>query len=464
MIQILIGYGILTLFKIKADLIRKVALSLVLGIGVVSIIPFILQLAYIPLTKFNILVAINITAIAISLINIKRYKAESLKMKLPKIEVYEWPWLLVLGMLFYFAAYRCIFLPPLSRDSLAGPEAIAQFALTEHTFLNSVFQQDFTFNNNPFKSMYLSSLQLVYKLIGFEWGKMWLIALNFGLIVFLYQTLKNKVHTVVAGMLMTMFFFIPELYAYMYIALYDYSNMIFFFISLFYLKKYLDGQPDSYILFSAFTMAIATYIRPETLILSGLVYLYLLVRMVSAKANIKSVAISSFFVMLPALSYLIGSYIYLHYYVPVYYDVEGLVNDNIFNIAPFFKRIADMFVYFYISPTSVSVWSYYYTIAFVLLIAELVKFRKLNSSAKFWLWMYGIVFIGLALIGFLLPLADIPNTTKRAMFKLAPITLMYLANNQLLILLSQKIKKLTMEGTANKRTTKKKTNKQLRHA
>ena len=59
--------------------------------------------------------------------------------------------------------------------------------------------------------------------------------------------------------------------------------------------------------------------------------------------------------------------------------------------------------------------------------------------------LYGIgaVYIGLGLVGYLLPLADLMNTTKRGMFKLLPLMLWYMGNSGPMLCLSAWITKIT---------------------
>ena len=56
-----------------------------------------------------------------------------------------------------------------------------------------------------------------------------------------------------------------------------------------------------------------------------------------------------------------------------------------------------------------------------------------------WLYAVLVVFIGLGLLGFLLPLFDLTDTTKRALFKILPVMLFYMASNGLLLRLSTAI-------------------------
>jgi hypothetical protein len=79
---------------------------------------------------------------------------------------------------------------------------------------------------------------------------------------------------------------------------------------------------------------------------------------------------------------------------------------------------------------------YLFLAAFIL---ELITQRKLAGQGKNWLAAVLIVYFGLPVLGYLLPVFDLSNTTKRGLFKLFPLILLYLQDNKLLINLSNKI-------------------------
>ena len=76
-----------------------------------------------------------------------------------------------------------------------------------------------------------------------------------------------------------------------------------------------------------------------------------------------------------------------------------------------------------------------------MLAAELVILRKLSSESRNWLYGVLVIYIGLGIVGYLLPLADLANTTKRGLFKFFPIMLMAMAGNGLVQQLSNAISK-----------------------
>jgi hypothetical protein len=67
-IQFIAGFGLINLFNIQLKPGMLITLAILSGVAVFSIMPFILQLAYIPLTSTNVFISILIACV---LLNIK---------------------------------------------------------------------------------------------------------------------------------------------------------------------------------------------------------------------------------------------------------------------------------------------------------------------------------------------------------------------------------------------------------
>lgn len=444
--QALIGYGAVVMHCTRLNKLQMLSMSLIAGIGIMSIVPAILQLLYIPLTVLSIFSSITALTIIFLLVSFGRLKRIDYREIIKhKIELYEWPWLLLLGTMAFMAICNNVLLPPTPRDILSGPEPIAHFALTEHTFINSVYDQDMPMNNGPFKSLYIPSLQLIYKLIGFPMGKIWVVTLGISFLVFLYNTIREQyIHPVLAGAGMTLFVFTPELYPYTYLILYDYSNMLFLFLGLYFLKDYVIEGASKAMMLSAAFMAIATYIRPETLILVVMIAIYsLIATVVKKRYAIRTLLPIIVLGTASTLVYFFTSYLYLNYYLPVHYDIETVMNNNPSNLSPLMDRLKEITFTLVYSQWGLLRYGYIFAIATALFFLDLVIYRKLSKEAAFWATMFLLTFLGIAVIGYLLPLADLMNTTKRAMFKLVPIALMYIASSNSVKLLSARLYKLS---------------------
>jgi hypothetical protein len=473
------GYGILCLFHLRMKAAYTITLSLLLGLAVASFIPFLLQLFYIEINPVSIFGTLTVACLLINYPQweiIFREGFAAFRRSLPrasfKVRPYELPFWAIIGFLVFVSIWRCYYLPPTSRDVLSGPEAIADVAFHEHTLINSFFSVDLWSTNNQFKSPFLISLQLLYKMAGFPFGQVWLSVVFVSITVFLYHALRERLHPFLAGLLLLLFIMTPEMYAYTFMILYDYSNMVYFFLSLYFLFEWcrdsatgrmaegqtsdagvrgLDfaqtredsgqgGRPQFY--FAGLLMGIATYIRSETLALALLFLPLILLLQWRRKTAVKKLLPADGLFLLPSvIGYLLPSEIYIKYYLPVHYDIGGLVNGHLGSIQPLFQRYGDIVTKLIVGDFGIHLWGYIFFLAAFLFLAELTLVRRFNRDARNWLYAIVVVYLGLGALGWLLPMMNLNETTKRAMFKLLPLVLFYMANNQLLIRLSAKITK-----------------------
>ncbi|HET6254283.1 MAG TPA: glycosyltransferase family 39 protein [Puia sp.] len=437
------GYGVLTLFRLRLKPAYMLTLSMLLGVAVASLVPFLMQLLFIPLIPATVFGALILAALALNIPGIRRIWREGFvafrrSFAPPRFRIlpYEIPFLAIFVFLAAVSIWRCYYLPPTSRDALSGPEAIAEFTVREHTMINSFFNIDLSTTNNQFKSPFLISLQVICKMAGFPFGQIWLSAVFVSFTIFLYHALKEKLHPVIAGLLLLLFLMTPEVYAYTFMILYDYSNMVFFFLSLWFLFGYFRDRSSSWLYFSGLLMGIATYIRSETLVLA-LFFLPPILLALRREPARKIVLAGLYFILPALLGYYLPGPLYIGHYLPAHYDLGGLVNNNLTNLSPLFQRYSDIVTHLIGSTFGIHLWGYIYFVAAVCLVAEIFFAGRFNREARNWLYAILALYVGIGALGFLLPLVDLNDTTKRELFKILPLLLLYLANNAALLRLSQ---------------------------
>lgn len=433
LLQATAGLGLVSFFNIRLKPAMMLCLWLLSGVAVFSFIPFLLQLFYIPLTEVNIFLALIIAAL---LLNIRyRNSIQQLKRTMGersfKIELYEIPFLLVITVIVLISVWRCYYLPPTPRDLTSGAEVIAEYAVKEKTMINSVFSVNLESTNNQFKPPFITSLQIIYKYAGFYFGQIWLSTIFICFIVFLYHALSNILHKLLAGFLLVAFLAIPEMYAYTFMALFDYSNAVFFFLACYFLFEYLKTREANLVKFAGLLMGIATYIRSETLILAGFIAVVLLLR---------KRFISILWFLLPAVClYILSVTIYINYYLPSLYDIGGLMNTDFFNLKPLLKRFNDMNYELIFGKLGITYFGYFFFFFLLILLMDLIWTRKLNAVTRNWLFAVLVIYLGLPVLGFLFPLMDIDNTTKRGLFKIFPLMLLFMASSTPFLWLSKRI-------------------------
>src|SRR5579872_363894 len=402
-VDLISGYGVLTLFGIRLKAAYMITLSLLLGVAIQSVVPFVMQLLFIPLTTLSVFGALLLAGLLLNGPTFRRIRLEgwpavrgSFKPGRFRLLPYELPFMVVFLFLALVSIWRCYYLPPTSRDALSGPEGIAQFALSEHTMINSFFHIDLSTTNNPFKSPFLISLQLIYKMAGFPFGQVWLSIVFVSFTVFLYHAVREKQHPVVAGLLLLLFLMTPEVYAYTFMILYDYSNMVYFFLSVFFLFGYFRNRNVSWFWLSGLLMGIATYIRSETLVLALLFLPVILLVQRRDRMTIKKMALSNLIFYLPSfLLYYLAGPLWLNYYLPVPYHVGDLINRHLTDLGPLFQRYSDILGRLIGSSFGIHLWIYFFFIGGALLVAEVFAPGRFNKDARNWLYAIFVVYLGL---------------------------------------------------------------------
>ena len=453
LLQMIIGVGLLSLFRIQLRTIFFFALAVLIGVAVFSFVPFVLQLLYVPITSFTVFGTLLLIALLLNirpLTNAKHLKTFILPTKVG-IKLYEIPFLLVTGFIVFLSVWRCFYLPPAPFDAISGGELIAEYAIKEKTMINSAFAVEP--NGNTLKPAFLTSLQVIYKMAGFPFGQVWLSNVFICFIVILHHLLSRNVHRLLAWLLLLMFISIPEMFGYTYMALYDYTNAVFFFLSIYFLVEFFQTQQRNFFWLSATLMSIATYTRPEMPVLIVMLLPMAIYNKLKEKVSIwRSMKICIEFGLPSLLVYLLSVTIYINFYLPQEYSVAEQVNPNVWNVSSAFNSIAKASSNLIFSKKGIEYYSYFIYIFLTLVLAELIFKRKLNREAKNYLYSIAVVFLAYPLLNHLLPGLTIENSVKRGYFKMFPLMLMYMSCNHFLSTLSDKIEKWEMTSKHPKPT------------
>lgn len=448
-LHFLTGYGVMNLFRIRLKLYPRIALAIILGIIVASYVPFLLQLFYIPITFGNVFGTLAAFTLLLNIKSVIDLKKAPPRWRFKfRLRLYELPAILLIGFMLFVSAWRCFYYPQFTRDGNSGPEPIAAYAIKEHTLINSVFSNDLSSTNNQYKSPFLADLQIIYHYAGFPFASMWLPLLVLCFYIFLYHVLSEKIHPAISGLLLVFFIFTPEAYAYTFLCLFDYSNMVLFFLGLYYLFQYFRTRQLNEFYFSALLMSCAVYIRSETLVLIAMATPVMLYSAYRSKENMGKTALHIMtFLLISAIGYLLPVQIYNNLYLPKGLAVESMMNKDLGNLKPFFWRLSDMTSTLVFSERGTLLWAYFMKIFVVFLVAELFfSRRRLGKDARNWLVGVLIIYLGLPLLGYIFPLVNLQDTTKRGLFKILPLMLLFMANTRLLARLSERIRKWEGSG------------------
>jgi hypothetical protein len=438
------GFGVLSLCKVRLKPIVMFPIATLLGVAVFSIVPFLLQLFYVSLTAANIFGCLIAVSVVLNLHSRKPLTelVKGMRNSSFRLKIYELPFMLLILFMVFVSAWRCFYFPPTPRDLTSGAEVIAEYAVKEKTMVNSAFTVDLSSTNNQFKPPFITCLQIIYKYAGFPFGQVWLSTVFVCFLLFLYHVLSLRLHEIIAGFLLVAFIAIPEMYGYTIMALFDYSNAVFFCLSVYFLFEYFSLGERKLLVLSAILMGIATYIRSETLILAAVLSTAILFLHWKRRSVVKKIVTDVLYFILPALViYLLTITIYINFYLPSSYNVDSVLNKNPLNFGPFYRRLTDMTQELLLGGNAVNYYGYFTFMFLTVLTGNTFLSRQWNRRSLNWLFAVLIIYGGIPLIGYLLPLYDLNNTTKRGLFKIFPLMLLFMANSQVLISLSKRIYK-----------------------
>jgi hypothetical protein len=434
------GFGVLTLFRLRLKPALFLPLCVLAGIAIFSIVPFLLELLHVSITPLSVFASLAVVCVAVNLRFRPGIRAlqEMLSGNVFRIRLYEIPFLLLIAFIVFVSVWRCFYYPPTPADVTSGAEVIAEYTLREQTMINSVFEVEPS--GNTLKPPFITCLQIIYKLAGFPFGQIWLSNIFICFTIILYHLLSIRLHRILAGILVLLFLSIPEMYAFTFMMLYDYSNAVFFFLSVYFLIRFFENGEYNALAFAGVLMGIATYIRPETPVLAGSLVIVILWNAYRGKKGIKSMLKNTVVFLLPTmLVYVISITVYINLYLPLRYSVAEQINSDLFNMMNLLDRFLATNRILIFSKTGIVHYGYFIFFFLGFLLAEIIFKRRFTRTAHNYLFAILVVYLAFPVLSHILPGLTIENSVKRAFFKLFPLMLLYMGNNSLLIDLSTRI-------------------------
>ncbi len=439
--QFLLGFGVATRLRAVTNGYSLLGISMLIGLGLSSILPILLQLVHLPLAPQPLFAGLGLLA-GLSLLFLRgqsRYLRETFSSKRLWIRLYELPFLGFWGYLLVLSAWKCAWFPNIPFDTLVGPDLVATFAVKEHTLVSSVFTQHLpaasTFSNQPFYAPFTAMQQIIYLLAGLPFGKMWLtiLVVSFGL--FLYADLRERIHPILAGLLITLIACSPELFSYTFLVQTDWANAAFFATGVLLLERYLTTGQRGQLVGSAGLMALACWTRTETIFFVPLGALLVFVqgfRLDMPKAFGRAIL----YVGAGLVPVLFWNYGFLRGYMSLpptatLGTVHGLTNGYMGKLLAVFGSMNEQVV------LKQAYWNYAVPFFLALTLLNVALFRDKRGIAVL-IWIMGVYL----LFGFIIQHVDganIPYTFRRGFFKLLLLIPIYLSYSSLCSWLSDRL-------------------------
>jgi hypothetical protein len=441
--QFLIGFGIVTRLRAVTNGLSLLGLSMLAGLGVSSIAPFVVQLAHLPIALMPVLVSLGIfSLVSLSLLRGQwPYLKAVFAWKRLSIRLYELPFLGFWAYLLVISAWKCAWFPNTPFDTIVGPDLVATFAVREQTLVSSVFTEHLpsvsVFSNQPFYAPFTAMQQIIYLLAVqdsglFMFGKLWLTSLVISFGLFLYAELRERIHPILAGILVTLLACTPELFAYTFLVQTDWANAAFFASGVILLQRYLELNRWNILIASVLLLAFACWTRSETIFFVPIGSVVVL--LTEWKTNrLRAVGLASIFSMLCLIPVLFWNYGFLRGYValPAHVNVgqvHGISEGYLDELATVFTGMNKRVVF------HAAYWNYAVPVFLVTTGLNLVIFRD-RQGLMVLAWVIG-VYLLFGLIIQHVDGANIAYTFRRGFFKLLFLMYFYLGTTSLLRWLS----------------------------
>lgn len=323
----------------------------------------------------------------------------------------------------YYVLWAAWYWPVTPFDAMAGIDLVARQTISEGTIVNRVFTDESLrghLSNQPFYAPFAMLMQVIYRLIGYGYGQVWLGVAAIAFSWFMWSSLRQVVHPFIANILWLFMIVTPEFLGYTYLLQTDYINAAFLACGVVLLVLSLERTSISALGVSAVLFAAACWSRTETIgiVLIGVIAVMpMMARQLGGRQAVRY-AITVLGASLATFG--IWNGVFVQFFLPV--SPEAAQELVFFDGARLVAVVSDTFTNVLFDT---GLWGLTFILFAVALIGSLVWKRGVGSIATL-LWI-GAIFIGLEIVGIVFTAAVVEQTLRRGIFKLIPLIFMFVA-------------------------------------
>lgn len=435
LLQLVSGFGVIALLRPRMTRSMAVPTALLVGMFLHTVMLFLASLASIEITRSLGMITAVIAAVLPNLAwpRVASWYADLVRKPSWTLSLADIVTLGFASYLAYAAFWAAWYWPVTPFDAVVGIDLVAKTAVEDHTLVNRVFTDPFLsqhLSNQPFYAPFAMLLQVLYRLMGYAHGQLWVPIVAVCFMWITWVELRRTAHHVIANVLWLLLLLTPEMLGYTYLVQTDYLNAAMFVPGVMFLWRAIREDDRGSLWMSTVFFAAACWSRTDAIILVMLgltATLPLLARATSWKRAIQTYAIQS--VVMVAV-FAVWHVLYFNAYLPVrpstsdqllWFDLAraaGVASSLLSNV------IAD-----------VDYWGWLFVIFPVVILVNAVRERKLEPVLPL-VWI-GILLVGLIVIGTIFSAAIVEQTLRRGIFKLIPLMVIAMAGTQLTITASR---------------------------
>lgn len=438
-LDVLMGLGILALTKTRLPRSMSLPLSVLLGMFAHSMLVFLIEFTGLGIGRYTMIGAAVIGVVGLNAWWTRVAPFYKTLLKRPQFTLSMSDVIVIVAgcSVGYYVLWATWYWPVTPFDAMAGIDLVARQTIGEGTIVNRVFTDESLkghLSNQPFYAPFAMLMQVIYRLIGYGFGQVWLGVASLSFSWFMWSALRQTVHPFIANLLWLMMIVTPEFLGYTYLLQTDYINAAFLASGVVLMVMSLERSSVSALGVSAVLFAAACWSRTETigLVLIGIIaVLPMMARQLGSRKAVRYaiIALASSFA-----TFILWNGVFVQLFLPVSPDAsQELV---LFDGARLVEVVSDTFTNVIFD---VGLWGLTFILFAVTLVGSILWKRGVGSIATL-LWI-GAIFIGLEIVGIVFTAAVVEQTLRRGIFKLIPLVFMFVAAAPLLQEMSSRLLK-----------------------
>lgn len=411
-----------------------IGLAFPIGLGFGSVLVFILDVLHIHLNLLTV-TGSHIILIGLLYFFLMRQQAfAGLHRPVIRLTLVEIPFLFVFAVLAFISVWRCYYVPITPYDAIQGIDLLAKYAIIDGR-LHSHMLDDLRpyLSTQPYYAPFCALSQIIYRLGGLPFGKLWLSGMFLSFTLVFYAQLRRHIHPLLSGILTLALLAIPEMYAYTFMLQTDYSNAIFVSLAIIFLYNYITNHQRPDFRLAALLFGLGAWSRSETIAFSLMTAFLLFIWEFRTNSR-QATRNAAFFFLLSFLLFAAWNLFYLP--VMLDYSPESYFRFGFWDGHRMLILIKGMWEIL----TTTGYWGYILPAFAVGLVVNLFLLRDVRNLFVL-CWIAGLL-VGFFLLLYHLQLnieANISYTFRRGLFKLFPVVLFYLGTSRMLESVAERI-------------------------
>jgi hypothetical protein len=438
-LQWVTGLGLMA--SLRSTLPRSVVLpvALLLGAFVETLAVIALDLAGVPHTFTSVTLATSGVALAAHLRwNVVRsWYGAFLAAPTMRVRMYDVAAYTIGAYLVFAGMWAAYYWPVTPFDAMAGIDLMARQSVLEGTLNNSVLTDPALagrLSNQPFYAPFAMLQQVIYRLMGWPFGQVWLAVTSFAFFWTMWALFRRSTHPFIANILALLLIMVPEVNGYTYLLQTDFLNAVYVAIGIIILGLDVERNTTENTILAALFLAAGCWSRTETIIIIGLGMLASFVFIRRSVGMKGALMVTATVMTASAAAFALWHVVYFYGIFPVRPDSGSEL--MAFSVTRFVDvlgaTVTDVLA-------DMGLWGWTMPLLLIVGVASVLRTRSLGDRWTL-LWIV-VVFLVLEIVGTLFASAIVGQTIRRGVFKLIPLMYLFIARSPIVAVMGSALQR-----------------------